>query len=296
MFKKLTFAALTAIGLASGAHAAGGESHVEDFAFSFEGPFGAYDQMQLQRGLKVYTEICSACHGLQYVPIRDLSALGYNEDQVFAYAENFQVWDEELADGDGNETTGTLTATGAITLEDLDLTDTHSASVDSQSSTNGTVLGALSLIAAAGCAVRFPDSRPLLQGALALVGAVTTLASLALRRTPLPQTVHLASLAVGALLGLAIPEGLRAPDPSTRPSGASVTLPDRSTLEPADQAAQGRLAVEGPGWSLEVDPFFKVESRSPDRSWTVLAPRSQRHSTVWQLHARTSDADAVRTH
>lgn len=156
-------------------------------------------------------------------------------------------------------------------------------------------LGALSLIAAAGCAVRFPDSRPLLQGALALVGAVTTLASLALRRTPLPQTVHLASLAVGALLGLAIPEGLRAPDPSTRPSGASVTLPDRSTLEPADQAAQGRLAVEGPGWSLEVDPFFTVESRSPDRSWTVLAPRSQRHSTVWQLHARTSDADAVRT-
>jgi len=102
MFKKLTFAALTAIGLASGAHAAGGESHVEDFAFSFEGPFGAYDQMQLQRGLKVYTEICSACHGLQYVPIRDLSALGYNEDQVFAYAENFQVWDEELADGDGD--------------------------------------------------------------------------------------------------------------------------------------------------------------------------------------------------
>ncbi len=102
MFKKLTFAALTAIGLASGAHAAGGESHVEDFAFSFEGPFGAYDQMQLQRGLKVYTEICSACHGLQYVPIRDLSALGYNEDQVFAYAENFKVWDEELADGDGD--------------------------------------------------------------------------------------------------------------------------------------------------------------------------------------------------
>ena len=38
--------------------------------FSFEGPFGTYDQMQLQRGLQVYTEVCSACHGLQYVPFR----------------------------------------------------------------------------------------------------------------------------------------------------------------------------------------------------------------------------------
>jgi ubiquinol-cytochrome c reductase cytochrome c1 subunit len=30
---------------------------------SFEGPFGTLDQMQLQRGLQVYTEVCSACHG-----------------------------------------------------------------------------------------------------------------------------------------------------------------------------------------------------------------------------------------
>ncbi|GAA4220541.1 ubiquinol-cytochrome c reductase cytochrome c1 subunit [Sagittula marina] len=102
MFKKLSLAALTAIGLSTGAYAAGGEAHVEDYSFSFEGPFGSYDQMQLQRGLKIYTEVCSACHGLQYVPIRDLSALGYNEDEVFAYASQFEVWDPELNDGDGD--------------------------------------------------------------------------------------------------------------------------------------------------------------------------------------------------
>ncbi len=32
--------------------------------WSFAGPFGKYDKAQLQRGLKVYTEVCSACHSM----------------------------------------------------------------------------------------------------------------------------------------------------------------------------------------------------------------------------------------
>ncbi len=106
MIRKLTLTALTALGLmAGGAMAAGGEGdygHIEDHAFSFEGPFGKYDQLQLQRGLKVYTEVCSACHGLRYVPLRSLAEPGgpsYSEDEVRAYAaENFEVFDAELDD------------------------------------------------------------------------------------------------------------------------------------------------------------------------------------------------------
>ncbi|MEC7762657.1 MAG: cytochrome c1 [Pseudomonadota bacterium] len=76
-----------------------GSAHIEDIAFSFEGPFGTYDQAQLQRGLKVYTEVCRACHGLQYVPFRTLTDLGYSEDEVRAFAaENFEVFDAELDD------------------------------------------------------------------------------------------------------------------------------------------------------------------------------------------------------
>ena len=45
-------------------------------AFSFEGPFGRFDQPQLQRGLQVYTEVCSACHGLQYLSYRELAEHG----------------------------------------------------------------------------------------------------------------------------------------------------------------------------------------------------------------------------
>ncbi|WP_431356730.1 cytochrome c1 [Paracoccus marinaquae] len=65
------------------------EAHIEDIAFSFEGPFGKYDQFQLQRGLQVYTEVCSACHGLKFVPIRTLADEGgpaLPENQVRAYA------------------------------------------------------------------------------------------------------------------------------------------------------------------------------------------------------------------
>lgn len=62
-----------------------------DFSFSFDGPFGTWDQAQLQRGLKVYDEVCSACHSLKYVAFRDLEQLGYSEGQVKAYAAAKQV-------------------------------------------------------------------------------------------------------------------------------------------------------------------------------------------------------------
>jgi ubiquinol-cytochrome c reductase cytochrome c1 subunit len=102
MFKKLAIGAAFALALAPVAsHAAGGgDQHIEDFAFSFEGPFGTYDQNQLQRGLQIYTEVCAACHGLKLVPLRTLADEGgphMPEDQVRAYAaENFSVYDPEL--------------------------------------------------------------------------------------------------------------------------------------------------------------------------------------------------------
>ena len=103
MFKTLAISAVTALALSTGgAFAAGGEGKVKDVDFSFEGPFGSFDQAQLQRGLQVYTEICSACHGLQYVPLRTLADEGgphFSEDEVRAYAEqNYEVFDEELDD------------------------------------------------------------------------------------------------------------------------------------------------------------------------------------------------------
>ena len=102
MFKKTGIAALAALSLsAGGALAAGGEGIIEDVSFSFEGPFGKFDEVQLQRGLKVYTQVCAACHGLQYVPLRTLGDEGgphLPEGQVFAFAQQFEVYDADLDD------------------------------------------------------------------------------------------------------------------------------------------------------------------------------------------------------
>ena len=103
MFKTLTLAAAVAVGLGASANAAGGGSgHIENIDFSFDGPFGTYDQNQLQRGLQIYTEVCAACHGLKYVPFRtlhDAGGPGLPENQMRAYAaQNFSVFDPELDD------------------------------------------------------------------------------------------------------------------------------------------------------------------------------------------------------
>ena len=61
--------------------------------WSFSGPFGKYDRAQLQRGLKVYREVCSVCHGLKYVAFRNLADLGYSEAQVKAIAAEYKIQD-----------------------------------------------------------------------------------------------------------------------------------------------------------------------------------------------------------
>lgn len=103
MIRNIAIAAVSALTLSAGtALAAGAEGHIEDVAFSFEGPFGTYDEHQLQRGLQVFTEVCSACHGLRYVPIRTLADEGgphLPEDQVRAYAEGLM----EITDPDTGE-------------------------------------------------------------------------------------------------------------------------------------------------------------------------------------------------
>jgi len=97
MFRKIAISAVSALTLMTGAvHAAGGETHVEDVAFSFEGPFGTFDKHQLQRGLQVFTEVCSACHGLKFLRIGALGDKGgpeLPEEHVKAYAKALTVID-----------------------------------------------------------------------------------------------------------------------------------------------------------------------------------------------------------
>jgi ubiquinol-cytochrome c reductase cytochrome c1 subunit len=126
MLKKFAIAASLALALGPVAgHAAGAGGHVEDIAFSFEGPFGKYDQNQLQRGLQIYTEVCAACHGMKFVPIRSLGDEGgpaLPEDQVRAYAEqHFEVFDPELDDTRPAKPTDNFPANTSAGAPDLSL-------------------------------------------------------------------------------------------------------------------------------------------------------------------------------
>ncbi|WP_069306104.1 cytochrome c1 [Methylobrevis pamukkalensis] len=97
---------LGAAGLAQAAeeeHAAeGGEAHAVHYPlkkpeyvdWTFAGVFGKYDQGQLQRGFKVYREVCSACHGLSRVAFRTLGSEhgpGFSEAQVKSLAAEYEV-------------------------------------------------------------------------------------------------------------------------------------------------------------------------------------------------------------
>jgi ubiquinol-cytochrome c reductase cytochrome c1 subunit len=83
--------------------AAEGQREAKDISFSFEGPFGTYDKGQLQRGYKVYKEVCSACHSMRLVHFRNLAdpgGPGFTEEQVKALAATFTVKDGPGEDGE----------------------------------------------------------------------------------------------------------------------------------------------------------------------------------------------------
>jgi ubiquinol-cytochrome c reductase cytochrome c1 subunit len=100
---RIAAAALVAALLPAGAMAAGGAGHVDDIAFSFEGPLGKFEPAQLQRGLQVFNEVCSACHGMKFVSFRSLGepgGPGYDDAQVKALAALYEVPDQNGDLGD----------------------------------------------------------------------------------------------------------------------------------------------------------------------------------------------------
>jgi ubiquinol-cytochrome c reductase cytochrome c1 subunit len=86
--------------LSSPAYAAGDAPHAPEQDWSFNGVFGTYDRGALQRGLKVYQSVCAACHGMKHLAYRNLTALGYNENQVKNIAAGYTVMDGPNDEGE----------------------------------------------------------------------------------------------------------------------------------------------------------------------------------------------------
>lgn len=89
----LAVTALVATPIVSSPAMAEDEAPLLNGNFTFDGPFGTFDIPAAQRGLQIYKEVCSNCHGLYELSYRNLAALGYNEDQIKAFAGAYQVPD-----------------------------------------------------------------------------------------------------------------------------------------------------------------------------------------------------------
>jgi cytochrome c1 len=65
-------------------------------SWTFAGSFGKFDAEQLQRGFKVYHDVCSTCHSLKFVAFRDLAdpeGPDFSEAQVKALAATYKIED-----------------------------------------------------------------------------------------------------------------------------------------------------------------------------------------------------------
>ena len=68
--------------------------------WSFNGMFGTYDRLSMQRGYKVYREVCAACHSMKKLSYRNLADLGYDEGQIKNIASQYTVTDGPNDDGE----------------------------------------------------------------------------------------------------------------------------------------------------------------------------------------------------
>jgi ubiquinol-cytochrome c reductase cytochrome b/c1 subunit len=83
------------LGTSSPASAADEEVPVKN-AWSFAGPFGKYDTAQLQRGFKIYREVCQSCHSMQLLSFRNLAepgGPGFSTAQAAAVAAEYKYKD-----------------------------------------------------------------------------------------------------------------------------------------------------------------------------------------------------------
>ncbi len=103
-------------------------------------------------------------------------------------------------------------------------------------------------------------------GPTAIAIALATLAW----ATKLRTWPSLAAGLVGAAFGFVEVLAQKAPPPSTRPAGG--TLADVRGEPTKDDAASGQVSFPCGKERVRVRPLLTFESRSPDATWTVLAP------------------------
>ena len=70
------------------------------YEWSFDGLTGTYDRSSLQRGYKVYREVCAGCHSMNLLYFRDLLDIGFTEEQIKVIASEYIVIDGPIDQGE----------------------------------------------------------------------------------------------------------------------------------------------------------------------------------------------------
>jgi quinol-cytochrome oxidoreductase complex cytochrome b subunit len=91
---------LALVGFSNSATAAGDAPTPPEREWAHDGMFGTFDKAEKQRGFQVYKEVCSACHGMYKLSYRNLTDLGYSEDQVKAIASEYTIMDGPNDEGE----------------------------------------------------------------------------------------------------------------------------------------------------------------------------------------------------
>jgi ubiquinol-cytochrome c reductase cytochrome c1 subunit len=91
MRRKLIATAALAVTLLT--HNARAEDTLSPPHWQSEGTFGSYDKAALQRGFLVYQTVCASCHSAGELHYRDLTALGFDTEQVAAIASGVKLAD-----------------------------------------------------------------------------------------------------------------------------------------------------------------------------------------------------------
>ena len=99
-------AALTLVSIAPAYASESAHIEIPKQEWSFQGPFGTFDRPSMQRGLKVYRQVCAGCHAMKRVAFRNLADLGYDESQIKAIANEYTYMDGPNDDGEMYERPG----------------------------------------------------------------------------------------------------------------------------------------------------------------------------------------------
>jgi len=75
------------------ANEVGDGMHSPEYPWPHNGIFDSYDHASIRRGHQVYTQVCAACHSMQYLHWRQLVGVAYTEEEAKALAAETEVVD-----------------------------------------------------------------------------------------------------------------------------------------------------------------------------------------------------------